>query len=58
MFLKRTVARTVFNNKYISQFTEYFGQVFLHYNNVETKGSKENIYDRRPHLRLPTWFKK
>jgi len=34
------------------------GQVFLHYNNVETKGSKENIYDRRPHLGLPAWFKK
>jgi len=33
-------------------------QVFLHYNNVETKGSKENIYDRRPHLGLPSWFKK
>ncbi len=34
------------------------GQVFLHYNNVETKGSKENIYDRRPHLGLPAWFAK
>jgi hypothetical protein len=33
-------------------------QVFLHYNNLKTKGSKENIYDRRPHLGLPTWFKK
>jgi len=33
-------------------------QVFLHYNNIETKGSKENIYDRRPHLGLPAWFKK
>ena len=33
-------------------------QVFLHYNNVETKGSKENIYDGRPHLGLPAWFKK
>ena len=33
-------------------------QVFLHYNNVETKGSKENIYDCRPHLGLPAWFKK
>jgi len=33
-------------------------QVFLHYNNVETKGSKENIYDRRPHLGLSSWFKK
>jgi hypothetical protein len=34
------------------------GQVFLHYNNVETKGSKENIYDGRTHLGLPAWFKK
>jgi hypothetical protein len=34
------------------------GQVFLHYNNVETKGSKENIYDTRPHLGLPISFKK
>jgi hypothetical protein len=33
-------------------------QVFLHYNNVATKESKENIYDRRPHLGLPSWFKK
>ena len=34
------------------------GQVFLHYNNVETKGAKENIYDGRPHLGLPDNFKK
>jgi hypothetical protein len=33
-------------------------QVFLHYNNVKTKGSKENIYDTRPHLGLPSSFKK
>jgi len=32
-------------------------QVFLHYNNLKTKGSKENIYDRRPHLGLPEDFK-
>jgi hypothetical protein len=37
---------------------ENCAQVFLHYNNLKTKGSKENIYDRRPHLGLPTWFKK
>ena len=37
---------------------ENCAQVFLHYNNVKTKGSKENIYDRRPHLGLPAWFKK
>ena len=34
------------------------GQVFLHYNNIKTKGSKKNMYDRRPHLGLPSWFKK
>ena len=33
-------------------------QVFLHYNNTKTEGSKENIYDRRPHLGLTTWFRK
>ena len=33
-------------------------QVFLHYNNTKTKGSKENIFDRRPHLGLPSWFKR
>jgi len=31
-------------------------QVFLHYNNVKTKGSKQNIFDRRKHLGLPSWF--
>tara|TARA_R110000787_G_scaffold24075_1_gene68596 strand:+ start:1998 stop:2678 length:681 start_codon:yes stop_codon:yes gene_type:complete len=35
-----------------------YGQVFLHYNDTATKGSKENLYDRRPHLGLPAWFKK
>jgi hypothetical protein len=33
-------------------------QVFLHYNNVKTKGAKENIFDKRPHLGLPSWFQK
>jgi hypothetical protein len=37
---------------------ENCAQVFLHYNNTKTKGSKENICDRRPHLGLPSWFKK
>jgi hypothetical protein len=32
------------------------GQVFLHYNDINTKGSKENIYDKRLHLGLPEWF--
>ena len=29
------------------------GQVFLHYNNKQTKGSKQNLFDKRPHLGLP-----
>ena len=33
-------------------------QVFLHYNNRQTPGSKENIFDKRPHLGLPSWFKR
>jgi len=33
-------------------------QVFLHYNNLKTKGAKENLYDKRPHLGLTSWFKK
>ena len=33
------------------------GQVFLHYNNQATKGSSDNIFDGRPHLGLPSWFK-
>jgi hypothetical protein len=37
---------------------ENCAQVFLHYNNLETKGSKENIFDRRPELGLPVYFKK
>ena len=32
-------------------------QVFLHYNNNATKGSSDNIFDGRPHLGLPDWFK-
>jgi hypothetical protein len=35
---------------------ENCGQVFLHYNNLKTKGSLENKYDRRPHLGLPSAF--
>lgn len=34
------------------------GQVFLHYNNVATPGSADNIFDKRQHLGLPSWFKK
>jgi hypothetical protein len=33
-------------------------QVFLHYNNRKTPGAKDNMFDRRPHLGLPSWFKK
>ena len=33
------------------------GQVFLHYNNNKTKGSKINKFDKRPTLGLPAWFK-
>jgi hypothetical protein len=33
-------------------------QVFLHYNNSNTKESKNNIFDGRRHLGLPVWFKK
>tara|TARA_R110002020_G_scaffold34895_2_gene105863 strand:+ start:3453 stop:4085 length:633 start_codon:yes stop_codon:yes gene_type:complete len=32
-------------------------QVFLHYNNKKTKGSKKNMFDKRPHIGLPNWFK-
>ena len=34
------------------------GQVFLHYNNRATAGSKENMFDKRKHLGLPAYFKK
>ena len=32
-------------------------QVFLHYNNCKTPGAKNNMFDKRPHLGLPSWFK-
>ena len=37
---------------------ENCGQVFLHYNNAATKGAKDNIFDKRKHLGLPSWFKR
>jgi hypothetical protein len=37
---------------------ENCAQVFLHYNDINTPGAKENIYDTRPHLGLPSTFKK
>ena len=33
-------------------------QVFQHYNDRKTAGSKDNMFDKRPHLGLPPWFKK
>ena len=33
-------------------------QVFLHYNNRKSPGSKDNMFDKRPHLGLPSWFKR
>ena len=37
---------------------EECAQVFLHYNNKETPGSEKNIFDNRPHIGLPSYFKK
>ena len=33
-------------------------QVFLHYNDQNSKDAANNIYDKRNHLGLPAWFKK
>jgi hypothetical protein len=33
-------------------------QVFLHYNDQKSKNADKNINDTRPHLGLPSWFKK
>ena len=33
-------------------------QVFLHYNNIKTPGAKDNMFDKRKHLGLPSWFKR
>ena len=33
-------------------------QVFLHYNDQKSKDANHNINDTRPHLGLPSWFKK
>jgi len=37
---------------------ENCGQVFLHYNNIDTKNSDTNIYDTREFLGLPSHFRK
>jgi len=36
----------------------YCAQVFLHYNNKATEGAEENALDKRPHLGLPSRFKR
>ena len=33
-------------------------QIFLHYSNIKTKKAKEDLYDGRPCLGLPSWFNK
>jgi len=33
-------------------------QAFLHYNDKKTPKSKDNMFDKRPHLGLPSWFKR
>ena len=33
-------------------------QAFLHYNSCKTTGAKDNMFDKRPHLGLPSWFKR
>ena len=37
---------------------DHCAQVFLHYNNLDGKFATSNIYDSRPFLGLPSWFKK
>ena len=37
---------------------ELCGQVFLHYNDMSNPKWKDNVYDGRPHLGLPSWFAK
>ena len=32
-------------------------QAFLHYNDINTQGANKNIFDQRPHLGLPSWFR-
>ena len=33
------------------------GQVFLHYNDVNSENAEKNKFDTRPNLGLPNWFK-
>ena len=53
----------VYSGCKLEHWREYFNgkectQVFLHYNNRKTPGSKDNMFDKRPHLGLPSWFVK
>jgi hypothetical protein len=53
----------VYRGNELEHWREHFNgedccQVFLHYNNITTIGSLENIFDKRNHLGLPSWFKK
>tara|TARA_R100000951_G_scaffold116275_1_gene127381 strand:- start:659 stop:1282 length:624 start_codon:yes stop_codon:yes gene_type:complete len=53
----------VYSGCELEHWREYFNgkeciQVFLHYNNRKTTGSKDNMFDKRPHLGLPSWFVK
>jgi len=32
-------------------------QVFFHYNNKKTKDAKLNMFDQKPHIGLPFWFR-
>jgi hypothetical protein len=33
------------------------GQVFLHYNKANSKNAKANLFDGRPFIGLPAWYK-
>ena len=33
------------------------GQVFLHYNKASSKSAKQNLFDGRPFIGLPAWYK-
>jgi hypothetical protein len=36
---------------------EHCAQVFLHYNKKGSKMAKENVFDKRPFIGLPAWYK-
>ena len=37
---------------------EHCGQVFLHYNDASRPGADQNLFDGRPFLGLPEWYKR